>query len=353
MVNILRRFQRSGNSCIIGHKIVIQLLKRKCHLPTEGVATQLCGNHSKLHPILSKICGFPIKTGANGATSLLKRHCKKSCQGLKPSFKISTSRKNHLCIKDVPETAAINKFNGGLWLRQFAITPSVNERVTFPFSLVNKLNQTNKRKKLANINKSNLIQDSQNGAKLRVRRGFRHVVDVFWFYPRPFRHSYSSGIRESVRKSTWKRLQNAIIFSRAQITEKISSTKNSSHDLCESRNFPIVFPPNKFKKTKLFSKIRSKINQPPSSKNPEFLCQMQDISFDEYVKLTTDFVSNIFHKFFCFVCSLMDQCYYKIMNLAGRVCSLLLRFFVKTHRIIVVTSAMIFLYHLTMNYILH
>jgi len=137
-----------------------------------------------------------------------------------------------------------------------------------------------------------------------------------------------------------------------------NARKNSSEAFCWSKTPASVNPFNKFRKQsarRVINKLRLKKNAKRKLKtiDENLLCQkMNDITFAQYLHLTSTFICNYRNRFKNFVVSTVRQCAQRIRGYACRLSSLVLRFFIKTHRIIVVTSAMIFFYHLVMNYIL-
>ena len=347
----------------------LQFVEKKCHqFGPEVFPTPLHDENTQLQSMLSKIYGLSAVKWFEAIFQHMDPRSAKSTSSFQKSSRQSKQlNANWKSYKTVPENYLVNK------LEPSSIHKNVKDelisRITFPSSCANKPQDP-----FSKVKTSKFIKSFRRSVNLSVSNR------TIWRLPTvPQRRKSLPGHRLAKKSQKLDHLRPNHHNVQASTSRKVTATekqrrlgsskwendrvrfqfhkmpKNSNDSICRSKTVPFVNPFSKFKKPPTSNKLHSKKNakgKSPTFKN-HISCRIQnEITFTQYLELTSNFVSSLSAKFKSLVLTSMKQTAHIILDLACRFSSSLSRFFIKTHRIIVVTSAMIFFYHVTMNYVM-
>ena len=361
----------------------LQFVEKKCHqFGPEVFPTQLHDENTQLQSMLSKIYGLSTVKGFEAIFQHMDPRSAKSTSSFQESSRQSKQlNANWKSYKTVPENYLVNKLEPSSTHKN--VKDEFNSRITFPSSCANK-----PRDPFSKVKTSKFIKSFRRSVNLSVsnrtiwrlptvpqrRKRKKPTTNRFSRFRKPL-----PGHRLAKKSQKFDHLRSNHQNVKASTSRKVTATekqrrlgsskwendrvrfqfhkmpKNSNDSICRSKRVPFVNPFSKFKKPFTSNKLHSKKNakgKSPTFKN-HISCRIQnEITFTQYLELTSNFVSSLLAKFKSLVLTSMKQTAHIILDLACRSSSSLSRFFIKTHRIIVVTSALIFFYHVTMNYVM-
>ena len=358
--------------------LVLEFLEKKCLQMGEkefSNALLLEDSGSSLRTIVGSICNFPM----DQCVALLLNHLGNTVfkpKKLVPENEKKLDRESLCDVNPISKWTSknLNKHEKNK-ARRHVITPAFSRfkpKVIFKHNVQNqdhsKDEKTDRFKKDANsgqqsratidpfaINKPRIRFDQKSSTKFsknkRVSQDFQTKMQLSISMP--------SNVKPKVLKpnsNSDRGKENLKILDDGSVCGSSGPAVNTSKVCCRSKRLSHSFLSNKFspKKKNLAKSVDGNFKRHKIDEDFSVICKAQDvITFKAYLKLTGKLIESSWNQLSCIIFSTVKTCIDFMWKVLMRFQSMAYRFFLKTYRIIIVTSAMIYVYHILMNYVLN